>query len=149
MRKIEKIVIHCSDSSFGDAALIDGWHRERGFDGIGYHYVILNGYPTAESLRLQQPRWWDDGKVETGRALERVGAHVAGHNTRTVGVCLIGVDQFTGAQLEALWQLVTELREQFGDLEVAGHRELIEESESQKTCPNLDMDWVKGELQDS
>jgi len=43
--KNKKVIIHCSDSSFGNAVLIDKWHRQRGFDNIGYHFVILNSHP--------------------------------------------------------------------------------------------------------
>ena len=43
VREIKKVIIHCSDSDFGTASVIDGWHKERGWDGIGYHYVITNG----------------------------------------------------------------------------------------------------------
>ena len=53
MRNIDSIIVHCSATKAGQdftAADIDCWHRERGFNGIGYHYVI----------RL-------DGKLEKGR----------------------------------------------------------------------------------
>ena len=46
MRKIDSIIIHCSATRAGldfTAADIDRWHRERGFNGIGYHYVIRLG----------------------------------------------------------------------------------------------------------
>ena len=45
MRKIDSIIVHCSATKAGQdftAADIDRWHRERGFNGIGYHYVILS-----------------------------------------------------------------------------------------------------------
>ena len=55
MRKIDSIIVHCSATKAGQdftAADIDRWHRERGFNGIGYHYVIRldgrlesGGYP--------------------------------------------------------------------------------------------------------
>lgn len=43
MRKIDSIIIHCSATKVGQdftAADIGRWHRERGFNGIGYHYVV-------------------------------------------------------------------------------------------------------------
>ena len=43
MRKIDSIIIHCSATKVGQdftAADIDRWHRERGFNGLGYHYVV-------------------------------------------------------------------------------------------------------------
>ena len=58
MRNIDSIIVHCSATKAGQdftAADIDCWHRERGFNGIGYHYVI----------RL-------DGKLEKGRDVSLV-----------------------------------------------------------------------------
>ena len=43
MREISKIILHCSDSEWGSASVIDQWHKERGWTEIGYHYVITNG----------------------------------------------------------------------------------------------------------
>ena len=43
------IVIHCSDSSYGTVDIIDHWHKMRGWSGIGYHYVIGNGYTTKST----------------------------------------------------------------------------------------------------
>ena len=71
MRHIKRIIIHCSDTPEGrddTAADIDRWHRAKGWDGIGYHYVV----------RL-------DGTIETGRPLERPGAHCAGYNQSSIG----------------------------------------------------------------
>ena len=76
MRKIDSIIVHCSATKAGQdftAADIDRWHRERGFNGIGYHYVI----------RL-------DGRLEKGREIDLAGAHCKGWNERSVGICYIG-----------------------------------------------------------
>ena len=76
MRQIKYIIIHCSATAEGKdfgAKDIDRWHRARGWNGIGYHYVI----------RL-------DGTIEKGRDVSKVGAHCAGVNSISVGVCYIG-----------------------------------------------------------
>lgn len=43
MRKITEIIIHCSatteDKDF-TVEDIDRWHRQRGFSGVGYHFII-------------------------------------------------------------------------------------------------------------
>jgi len=85
MRTIDTIVIHQSDSAFGTATLIDQWHKARGFRMIGYHRVILNGM-----VRAWQWRPECDGMIQEGRPYEMVGAHVAGHNRHSIGICLIG-----------------------------------------------------------
>ena len=133
MRKIEKIVIHCSDSEFGNASLIREWHtKERGWQDIGYHYVITNGV-----LEYCRPYIAErDGAVEEGRPIETTGAHVKGHNKTSIGICLIGKMHFTGKQLyDSLPTLLCLLipRYKLTIDDVYGHTEL----DSKKTCPNF------------
>ena len=121
------IVVHCSDSPQGrgdNAAVIHRWHQERGFDGIGYHAVIL-----------------ESGKIEPGRPEYWKGAHVGGHNKDTLGICLIGLGgDATEAQLVALEQLVKGWVHKYPDAEVVGHRDL----DPRKTCPGFDVkQWRK------
>jgi hypothetical protein len=68
MQKIEYIFNHHSASDWGDAAEIDKWHKEKGWKGIGYHYVVLNGYISYQDLKNHQISQYDIGKVEKGRA---------------------------------------------------------------------------------
>ena len=146
---ITGIVIHCAATPNGKdftAADIDQWHKERGFKRdmnipfnpdfpawesrpplahIGYHYVIEL-----------------DGRVMTGRPLMETGAHVQGHNADTIGICLIGTDQYTSEQWVALTALVDFLIRRFGigDADVVGHRDLYDG----KTCPGFDVAaWLK------
>ncbi len=133
MREIDKIIIHCSASDFGSAALIDRWHRERGWRMIGYHYVILNGYRKKDRYSKD-----DDGLIETGRPIEEIGAHCKGQNRTSIGVCLIGNYLFSEKQLFcALPRLVRELMDRFnlGLDDVYGHREF----NRSKTCPNFEV----------
>ena len=114
------VIVHCSDSSFGNAALITKWHVvERGFTTIGYHYVILNGW-----LSPVKRHSYFNGHIETGRPLDddedmeldERGAHAFGYNN-SVGICLIGLSgNFTEAQLTGLSHLIAMLRIQFGGL---------------------------------
>jgi N-acetylmuramoyl-L-alanine amidase len=86
MRKINRIFVHCSDTPTGrdvSAADIKRWHTDpkpkgNGWRDIGYSHVI----------RI-------DGTIELGRPVEQVGAHVAGHNSDSIGICLVGRDKFT------------------------------------------------------
>lgn len=92
--RVHGIVVHCSASTFGDAQMIAAWHKERGFDTIGYHGVILNGV-----LRPQDGyQELLDGAVEPGRPHNVQGAHcrARGMNALTLGVCLIGHPQRPG-----------------------------------------------------
>jgi hypothetical protein len=80
----ECIVIHHSDSPNGNAASFDQWHRQRGWDELGYHFVIDNGSGGP------------DGRVEVGSRWDKQkhGAHckVPGnyYNEHGIGICLVG-----------------------------------------------------------
>jgi len=121
------VIVHCSDSSFGNAALIDSWHRQRGFTMIGYHFVILNGRISA-----MKHHGFFDGHIETGRPLDddadleldETGAHAFGYNN-AVGICMIGLSgTFTDAQLRSLRHLVKMMRVQFKEINVIQHSDV-------------------------
>lgn len=140
---IKFIIVHCSDSSWGDVPIINDWHRQRGFDapgGIpcGYHFVIRNGFRTYSQMK-DGHRDEADGLVEQGRSTSYWGAHALGYNDRSIGVCLIGTGAFTQRQLGALADLIWCLRRQYGIPvdNVLGHYET--KLCAGKTCPNMDM----------
>ena len=143
MREIKKIVIHCSDSTWGTREDINRWHLERGWDGIGYHYVITNGRAKSTDSYKEQ----DDGLIEKGRPVEKTGAHVQGHNSNSIGVCLIGTYWFTSAQLyKSLPSLLATLMYQYiidAD-NIFGHYEL----DKGKTCPNMDIEAVRYKMRE-
>ena len=142
MRNIDSIIVHCSATKAGQdftAADIDCWHRERGFNGIGYHYVV----------RL-------DGKLEKGRDVSLAGAHCKGWNKRSIGICYIGgldengrpADTRTNAQKRVLYQIIMDLQREYNILQVLGHRDtspdlngdgVIEPYEYVKACPCFDV----------
>jgi N-acetyl-anhydromuramyl-L-alanine amidase AmpD len=99
----ECIVIHHSATPFGGAARFDRAHRERGFDELGYHFVIGNGTDTADGQVEVGPRW---------RA-QKYGAHCRSpedyYNEHGIGICLVGnfdESQPTTAQAQSLAKLV-------------------------------------------
>lgn len=132
---INYITVHCSASApdvYVDAKVIDRWHRARGFLKVGYHFVIKR-----------------DGKVETGRSLNEVGAHVEGHNKGNIGICLAGgvdksgkpEDNFTDDQRHALALLIMDLKKKFPEAQVLGHRDW---PGVKKACPSFDVrKWMK------
>jgi N-acetylmuramoyl-L-alanine amidase len=124
MRKINLIVIHCSDSdipSHDNIETIRKWHvQERGWSDVGYHHFIRK-----------------NGDICRGRSEATPGAHVSGHNSRSIGVCLSGRKSFTDDQFRALEKLCKELCKKYGleKSDILGHRDL----QSGKTCPNFDV----------
>ena len=106
------IVIHHSASNRGNAAIFDKWHRGRGWDSLGYHFVITNGTGGA------------DGNVEVGGRwrTQKWGAHCGGtpgneYNNHGIGICLVGdfVERMPSeAQLASLRRLVLFLMRRYG-----------------------------------
>jgi N-acetylmuramoyl-L-alanine amidase len=133
MRKIDKIIWHCAATREGDPITVEtirGWHvNGRGWSDIGYHYVITL-----------------DGEVHAGRPLIRAGAHVAGLNATSIGICYVGgldktgkpKDTRTKAQKKALYDLTATLLGRFPGATVHGHNEF-----AAKACPCFDVrkDW--------
>lgn len=140
MREINKIVVHCSDSNFGSSILINEWHLERGWNEVGYHFVICNG-------KVENNNYWDamDGAIERGRDIDISGAHVRGNNKGSIGVCLVGTDSYTEKQILSLKILLSELMLKYNlkKNDIFGHREL----DSGKSCPTgLDLDALRASL---
>lgn len=127
MRPITKIILHCSatnDDLDINAAMIDNWHRKKGWSGIGYHYII----------KL-------DGSLEIGRRVGDIGAHCAGENSGSIGICYIGglrenkpCDTMTSPQEMTFIRLVNALRFTLGELALHGHNEF-----ANKACPSFDV----------
>lgn len=135
-RKINKIVIHCSDSdrpNHDNIETIRQWHTQRGFTGpdgvkgtqddIGYHYVITQ-----------------NGGLFVGRKEWEIGAHTKGHNKDSLGICLTGGIKTVAsdAQKKTLDSLLQKLCKQYNlnKLDVVAHRDL----DPGKTCPIFDLE---------
>jgi N-acetyl-anhydromuramyl-L-alanine amidase AmpD len=141
------IVLHVSairPHQTSSADQIDAWHKARGWNGIGYHYIIRR-----------------NGAVELGRPDDTIGAHVAGFNSTTLGICFEGgLDAFgkpkdtrTPEQNKAAIKLIKKLVKKYPDAKVLGHRDLspdrdgdgiIEPHEHLKACPCFDaIPWAE------
>lgn len=153
---IEFVVLHTTDMAWGDVDTYRRMHiHERGWQDIGYHYLITNAFPTYESLHGRRPDYQQDGKVHLGRDLDRdgdveehIGAHAVGYNHNSIGVALVGTNgAFTGLQMHAAFGLCRDLmhRHEVPVRNVIGHYE----TGARKTCPDLDMDWFRGMLRAS
>lgn len=127
MRNIDKIILHCAATPEGrhfDVKDIDAWHKQKGWSGVGYHYVVLL-----------------DGTIEYGRPIHRSGAHTKGLNSSSIGICYIGgvdlegspKDTRTDCQKESLLQLMHVLRKMHPGADIHGHRDF-----SAKACPSFD-----------
>ncbi len=140
MNKPRFIIVHCSDSTWGTAREIRKWHLERGFQDIGYNYVILNG---QLSPNYYLPPL--NGSIEIGRWWENEGAHTIGYNSQSIGICAIATNQWTPQQELSLVQLLKTLCKQHNiPVEnILGHCETESGRAERKTCPNLDMNRIR------
>ena len=149
VNKPKYIIVHCSDSHYGNKQLIDKWHNAKRWNGCGYHYVITNCYPTRDLYDNYQPHIKSDGMVTPGRVHTQEGAHCYGYNSKSIGICLIGVGTFTSRQLKSLKILVQKLQYDYGyKLKVLGHNETPSGIDQGKSCPNINMNWLRQYLEE-
>ena len=126
MRKITKLIVHCSATPEGKdvkTETIKDWHvNGNHWKDIGYHYVIEL-----------------DGSIHKGRDENVIGAHCSGQNANSIGICYVGgvakdgktpKDTRTDAQKRALIELLKSLKEKYPNATIHGHREF-----AAKACP--------------
>lgn len=105
---------------------IRAWHvRDNGWSDIGYHWIIDR-----------------DGAVAPGRPESTPGAHVAEHNTGSIGICLIGDhgssasdefrQHFAVAQERSLLKLIDDIKTRAAIKRISGHNEY-----ARKACPGF------------
>lgn len=134
MRKIEKIIVHCSaGSQKNTAADIVSYHTRpvrlggRGWSVPGYHYIIETDGTVVNSL--------DEQLVSNG---------CYGHNRTAINVCYVGgvditkknlppVDNRTPEQKISLERLLRELKRRYPEAKIHGHRDF-----APKACPSFD-----------
>lgn len=142
MRKITKIILHCSASDKPEQGseqairllhTLPTWFKCdwgnykdvvcKGWNDIGYHAVIEAS-----------------GRSMSGRVVMDPGAHCKDHNHDSIGVCLTGDSSFTDAQFRTLVQVVYAYCKHYGldplkDVYPHSH------FNKGKTCPNFD--WLE------
>ncbi len=124
----DMIVIHHTGGNDIDASAeqIHGWHKNQGWAGIGYHYVIRK-----------------NGTIERGRPEWAIGSHAYGENSHTIGIHISGdfeQAEPTVEQVENCAELIADICTRYGipidRAHIVGHGELMSTS-----CPgkNLQM----------
>lgn len=139
-RTINEIIIHCADTPRDwkstrplseKIAEIRSWHLARGFSDIGYHWIIDR-----------------NGEIGRGRPESTMGAHVAGRNSHSIGICLLGGkgtterdlfhQHFTSTQDLKLRALMKQIRARHSITKISGHNEY-----AAKACPGFRVgDWL-------
>ena len=106
------IILHHSGTASGNATTFGRVHRdERGWDGLGYDFVIGNGHGSPDGRVEVGYRWRDQVTgAHAGRAPD--GSNVM--NEEGIGICLVGSFDRNGptaAQRRSLARLIAFLRD--------------------------------------
>ncbi len=106
-----KIVLHNADASSCTIQDINEWHKNNGWIGCGYHFLVRK-----------------DGSIYKGRPENVIGAHCQGSNTGSLGICFEGAymtETMPSIQYNAGIELINYLFNKYGTLAIYGHKELF------------------------
>lgn len=134
--KWKYIIIHHSATDMGNSQQFYLAHKKRGWETVGYHFIIDNGSCGK-----------DEGQIETSpRWIKQMnGAHckAGSMNERGIGICLVGnfsQEKVSSHQMNSLILLVNELRSfyKIPKSNIIGHGQV---SGAQTECPGLKFPW--------
>jgi hypothetical protein len=134
-RNWDWIVVHHSAGEVGGANSFAKYHKSKGWDELGYHFVIGNGSESGDGEIEVGPRW----------SAQKHGAHAKTadnkYNEHGIGICLVGnfdVSRPTAKQMAALTKLVAYLADQHrvSQANIIGHKMTGKSTD----CPGTNMD---------
>ncbi len=108
-KKWQYIVIHHSATEEGNSLYFDKYHQVKGWEGIGYHFVIDNGTKEKQDGQIEvSPRW----------VKQKDGSHcrASNMNEKAIGICLVGNfnrECVSSKQFNALVYLVKTLKDYY------------------------------------
>lgn len=105
-----RIILHHAEASSCTPQQIHQWHKANGWSGAGYHFLVRKD-GTVYSLR---PEW-------------ALGAHAAGNNRDSLGICFEGAymrETMGQTQIDAGRELVAYLKAKYGISKVQAHRDV-------------------------
>lgn len=114
--KTERIILHHAEASVCSAEDIHRWHKQKGWSGAGYHFLVRK-----------------DGSIYRMRPEDKVGAHAYGSNYNSIGICAEGKymeEEMPVAQKNSIIELVSELKKKYNITKVQKHKDVCATS-----CP--------------
>jgi len=135
-KKWKYIVIHHSATEEGSSLYFDKYHQGKGWEGIGYHFVIDNGTKGKQDGQIEvSPRWI---KQEDG-----FHCSASNMNRKAIGICLVGnfnKEYVSSKQLDALVYLVNILRKYYKIplKRIIGHNQVLG---ARTECPGKNFPW--------
>lgn len=134
--KWKYIIIHHSATEEGDAYYFNILHRRRGWNEIGYDFVIDNGTKgKADGAIEVSPRWTNQ---ENG-----AHCHASEMNSKGIGVCLVGnfsKERISEKQMDSLVYLVNVLKKYYNIpmSHIMGHGQV---PQARTECPGKYFPW--------
>ena len=119
-----RIILHHAAAESCDAATIHQWHLNKGWPGIGYHFVVRK-----------------NGSIERGRPEDTVGAHALNNNSDSIGICFEGnfeTETMPETQKAAGKELVAYLKQKYGISTVQKHKDV-----TSTACPGKNFPFDK------
>ena len=127
MRRIDWLVVHCTATpqSTTVASIQRYWRENLKWKSPGYHFLIEA-----------------NGTVHNLQPINLPSNGVAGHNANSIHISYIGgvnekraIDNRTEAQKREILRLLTDLKKQFPNAKIQGHRDFPRVA---KACPSFD-----------
>lgn len=134
--KWKYIIIHHSATDEGNALDFNELHKRRGWDGIGYDFVIDNGTNGKADGQIEvSPRWIKQADGAHCRAMDM--------NSKGIGICLVGnfsKEKVSGNQMASLVYLVNILRKYYNipQSRIMGHGQV---PGARTECPGKYFPW--------
>jgi N-acetylmuramoyl-L-alanine amidase len=128
MRTIQFLAVHCTATAQTTkiASIQNYWKTQLGWKMPGYHFIIK-----------------PDGEVVNLLPIGQVSNGVQGYNSVTINMSYIGgvdsqnkpIDNRTPAQKASILKLLKELKKQFPNAKIQGHRDF---PNVHKACPSFE-----------
>lgn len=130
--KTNRMIIHHAAAKKASASDIHRWHKQRGWSGAGYHFLVRK-----------------DGKVYRLRPEKYIGAHASGANSDSLGICFEGdfeKETMGTAQKNAGKELVAYLKKRYGISKVQRHKDVGSTSCPGKNFPFSEIAGASGSV---
>lgn len=122
---VKRIICHNADATTCSIEDIDRWHKNNGWAGCGYHFLVRK-----------------DGSVYRGRPENKLGAHTSNYNTGSLGICFEGkynTEEMPESQLKAGQELIKYLLDKYNlsKANVYKHKDF-----NNTDCPGHNFPWT-------
>lgn len=109
-KSTKRAILHHAEASKCTAEDIHRWHKQNGWSGAGYHFLVRKD----GSIYRLRPEW-------------AVGAHAKGSNSDSIGICFEGsymTETMPQAQINTGRELLSYLKGKYGFDKVQAHRDV-------------------------